>query len=188
MSRILNEQTRSLVSLTAQRWRFAATSLAFGSTGLSAADVLVEIGNVDIRELVEWIGGIPFEEWPQQNRLSDGRLRPAMVSDLDWYGFGKMTDVIVAELADRVDARASFGRMLSVVMPGADIQPHSDNHGPGVLRIHVPLLSNERATFVQAGSEHVLLPGKAYQLDTLVEHAVVNGGETPRIHLMFDVR
>lgn len=150
--------------------------------------MLVEIGNVDVLALATWIESISFEEWPQQNRLSDGRMRPAMVNDLNWHGFGKMTDVIVAELADRVDARESFGRLLSVVMPGAEIPLHSDNHGPGVLRIHVPLLSNEHATFIQAGSEHVLLPGKAYQIDTLVEHAVVNGGDTPRVHLMFDVR
>lgn len=135
------------------------------------------IGPVAYEALAAWIAGIPFEDWPQQNRI-DALLRPAMVTDLAWHGFGALSDPLVR----------SFGRtqqrMLSCVMPGHDIPLHRDEQPADFLyRVHVPLLTNARATF---NGEH-LPRGFAYAIDTREPHEVRNDGTTPRTHFMFDV-
>jgi Aspartyl/Asparaginyl beta-hydroxylase len=140
--------------------------------------------------VVDWIKAIPFEDWPQQTRLADGRLRPAMVSDLAWHGFGAVTEELVQHLAGLVGGvPAPNGRLLSAVMPGATIDPHADRQGPAwVARVHVPLLTNDSSWFVCGGGKFLLLAGHAYLVNTEVVHAVVNEGETPRVHLMIDYR
>lgn len=142
-----------------------------------------------LRRVVEWIQAIPFEDWPQQHRLADGLIRPAMVTDATWHSFGAVTDELV-----RVATPGSFGhlrernRLLSVVMPGATIEPHTDELGPDwVTRIHVPLTTNPDAMFITGDVVHRLAVGLAYEINTRERHAVWNAGKTPRVHLMFDL-
>lgn len=143
---------------------------------------------VDVTDLVRWVSAIPFEEWPQQNRLEDGKIRPSMVTDLEWHGFGAMTDGIVQEIMQEHPGCVAYQRMLSVVMPGHSIAPHVDGQGKNwVTRVHVPLVSNDWSTFIADGVEITMAPGFTYLVDTTKEHAVVNDGDTPRIHFMFDV-
>jgi len=78
--------------------------------------------------------------------------------------------------------------MLSVVMPGATIDPHTDELGRDwATRMHVPLLTNEDAFFISGGVLHRLKAGFAYEINTRERHAVWNAGDTPRVHLMFDL-
>lgn len=147
------------------------------------------LGKVDVTDLVAWIGGIDLAEWPQQSPLGDGQLRPAMVTDLGWNGFGEKTDPVVADLMAGFPGCSADQRMLSVVMPGHAIEPHRDMQAPNWhCRVHVPLLTNEFSAFLVHGKPHFLEAGTAYTVDTQQEHAVTNDGPTPRIHLMFDVR
>jgi hypothetical protein len=160
---------------------------------------------LDVANLVAWITSIEFSEWSQQHRV-DHQLRPAMVTDLEWHGFGERTDAIVEWLQQRF-AKAptpirynafhqsplveteEFNRMLSVVMPHHSIGAHSDAQEPNWLRrIHVPLTTNENAFMIAGGQRYHLAVGSAYLIDTRIEHAISNDGETPRIHFMFDVR
>lgn len=141
---------------------------------------------VDVGELAAWIGAIPFEDWPQQHRLEDGGIRPAMVTDIEWHGFGERVLDVVERLANEAggDPRRSLRPMLSVVMPGHSIPPHCDAQP---IRAHVPLLTNDRAVFVTGGVRHHLDVGCAYLIDPREEHSIANEGETPRVHLIFDV-
>jgi hypothetical protein len=146
------------------------------------------LGPVNSDALKDWIGAIPFEEWPQQHRLADGLVRPAMLTDLKWRGFGIVAGPVVSEIMRAFPACDAYQKMLSVVMPGHAIEPHRDEQSPRWLcRVHVPLTSNDRSQFIVGGVAHVLIPGMAYRVNTLAEHAVVNDGDTPRIHFMFDV-
>jgi hypothetical protein len=165
---------------------------------------LLEAG-LDVSGLIDWITAIDFAEWPQQHRVDD-QLRPAMVTDLEWHGFGERTDAIVEMLQQRFEEAPvplryntfhtsplvdteEFNRMLSVVMPHHSIGTHSDAQEPRWLRrIHVPLTTNEDALMLAGGQRFHLAVGSAYLIDTRVEHAISNDGETPRIHFMFDVR
>jgi hypothetical protein len=155
---------------------------------------------VDVSDLVAWITAIPFEEWPQQHRLN-GELRPAMVNDLEWHGFGDRTDRLVFELRAHMallSAPEAYNRMLSVVMPGHHIDRHRDAQPPEwITRVHVPLTTptpcpdGANITVWDSpthGTGFELEVGTAYLVDTREEHSVHNYGETPRIHFMFDVR
>lgn len=141
---------------------------------------------VSVADLVSWIGGIPFQDWPQQRR---DELRPAMVNDLSWHGFGTMAAPIVAELMQSFPGCEAHQPMLSVVMPGHAIEPHTDQQPPAWrCRVHVPLTTNGNSRFVVGGMAHRMHVGTAYRVNTEAEHAVTNDGTTPRVHFMFDVR
>ena len=135
--------------------------------------------------MAAWIAAIPFSEWPQQRPVDD-QLRPSMVTDLEWHGFGEMAAPVIRELGFEGHA---YQRMLSVVMPGHSIDAHIDEQAPyWHTRIHVPLLSNDRALFISEGKPIVMTPGVAYRVNTRALHAIENGGTTPRVHFMFDAR
>lgn len=154
------------------------------------------LGLVDVIHLHQWIVGIDFAKWPQQHRLADGKIRPAMVTDLGWHGFGAETDPLVKELvAEYFPGCVAYNRMLSVVMPGAGIDAHRDVHPQEwICRVHVPLATNPDAElYIRLARRdpmgtHNLDVGRAYKINTEAMHCIYNGGETPRIHLMFDVK
>jgi hypothetical protein len=156
--------------------------------------------DVDHRGMAEWIAAIPFEEWPQQTRLSDGKIRPAMVNDVGWHGFEDASVEVTARVMLELERRYGTGiypedPMLSVVMPGHSIDPHADQQPPGWLtRVHVPLLTNPWAFFDVEGDAQdpgsrrfQMQAGKAYLVDVTRRHGVCNNGQTPRVHFMFDV-
>ena len=145
-----------------------------------------EIGPVDVGDVVAWIVAIPFQEWHQQSRTE---LRPAMMTDLAWHGFGSMVAPVVADLMEHFPGCHEDQRMLSVVMPGHSIPPHTDSQPPHWLcRVHVPLTTNEQSRFIVGGMTHHLEPGRAYRVNTEAVHSVENAGTSPRINFMFDVR
>lgn len=144
--------------------------------------------SLDVADLVKWICGIPFSEWHQQ-RPVDHQLRPAMMTDLSWHGLKAITDPAVALLTGHFPGCSEDTRMVSVVMPGHSIEPHCDWQSPHwICRVHVPLTTNDKSRFIVGGIDHHMEVGKAYRVNTEIEHAVTNDGATPRIHLMFDVR
>lgn len=146
---------------------------------------------VDASPVTAWLSSLPLSAWPQQHRV-DEQLRPAMVNDPDWYGFGARTLALVNALLEALPGTGpveDYNRMLSCVMPGHAIPEHADAQEPAWLtRVHVPLVSNDRALFVSGGAELHLEVGAAYLVDTRVPHAIRNDGAMPRIHFMFDVR
>jgi hypothetical protein len=148
------------------------------------------IATAVLQPVIDWIASVPFEYWPQQTRLADGLIRPAMVTDLGWASFGKVTDPLVQAVArDWSDAPLTTrNRLLSVVMPGATIDPHTDELGADWLaRIHVPLLTNDDAMFISGDTVRHLPVGFAHEVNTRERHAAWNAGTTPRVHLMFDL-
>lgn len=144
--------------------------------------------SVDVSEMAAWIAAISFSEWHQQHPI-DEHLRPAMMTDLSWHGFGVEAAAIVGLLMGYFPGCEVHQLMLSVVMPGHSIPPHKDGQPPNwISRVHVPLISNDNAFFYSRGNPYRMLPGLAYKVNTEAEHAIANRGETPRIHFMWDVR
>jgi hypothetical protein len=142
-----------------------------------------------LQRAIQWIFGISFESWPQQTRLADGLLRPSMVTDLEWESFGEVTaELVRAATPPAMSHLRERNRLLSAVMPGALIDPHTDELGADwQTRIHVPLLSNPDAMLISGDVVHRLAVGFAYEINTRERHAVWNAGATPRVHLMFDL-
>jgi hypothetical protein len=94
---------------------------------------------------------------------------------------------------------AGFERIgLMRLAPGGELARHTDitDRDAGaskgkVIRVHIPLISNEHCVFQSWGldgsrSTLVMKVGSAYYLDTRKPHAVVNGGNSERIHLVVD--
>lgn len=146
------------------------------------------LGPVDCAAVAGWVMSIPFEEWPQQSRLADGRLRPAMVNDPHWHGFAGVVAPVEREILAWAPGGRVLARLLTVVMPGHNIPPHVDQQAPAWwTRVHVPLVSNDASVFLVGGRPHHLDVGVAYMVNTETLHAVRNDGDTPRVHLMLDV-
>lgn len=156
--------------------------------GFSAVEEFCE---VDVLALIEWVEAIPFEEWPQDHRVHPDKIRPAMASKPQWHGFGQKTDAIVVELMGRGLNRfgsVTNNRMLSVVMPDASIEPHTDNPSSDWrVRVHVPLVTNDKALFLVDDDPYCMAVGRAYLVNVRQRHEIRNDGTTPRIHFMFDV-
>lgn len=146
--------------------------------------------DIDVTEMADWVAGIPLEDWPQQNRLEDGQIRPSMATNPIWQNFGEAAAPVVNELLPKVGMHAvAFQQMLSVIMPGHSIAPHRDSQAPyWLFRVHVPLVTNKGAFMTLDGEDFHLEVGKAYKINTEAEHAIRNEGFIPRIHFMFDVR
>jgi hypothetical protein len=81
---------------------------------------------------------------------------------------------------------------------GGELSRHADITDPDagasdgkVVRVHIPLMSNERCVFRSWGldgntSSMVMGPGTAAYLDVRKPHSAVNMGDTPRVHLVVD--
>jgi len=142
---------------------------------------------VDVAALAAWASSIPLEVWPQQVREVPSELRPAMVNEPGWMGFGAACAPVAAQVLAHTGGRAAV-HMLSVVMPGAGIPAHADRQlAAWCFRVHIPLFTNPRAWFIVDGENHHLQVGMAYKVNTEAVHEIVNAGTTPRLHYMFDV-
>src|SRR4051812_5000689 len=117
---------------------------------------------LDVSGAVAWLEAIPLSEWPQQHRLADGVLRPAMVTDLAWKGFGEATQSIERAVMRLFEGCVPVWRALSVVMPGHAIPTHCDEHSDDrICRAHVPLTTNPDALFIVNEMVHRLEVGRA---------------------------
>lgn len=72
---------------------------------------------------------------------------------------------------------------------GSRIKEHTDDDlllKNGQLRIHVPIVTNDKLVFVVDGRRLILREGETWYIDFSRPHWVYNGGETDRIHLVID--
>ena len=102
---------------------------------------------------------------------------------------------VLQPLMDDVAARYGFVRpvfpkvMLARLAAGQRIDRHTDGAGSNLQthKIHVPLSTNPDVVFEVGEGTFRLAEGRAYEVNNLVPHAVRNGGETDRVHLIFEV-
>lgn len=153
---------------------------------------VIPLFTVDNRSASNWIASISFDDWPRQTPLDDGLVRPAMVTDRNWHNFHEETEPIIIQICLGLRAWGDAvvtNRMLSVVMPGARIEPHYDRRGDDLLgRVHIPLITSPYAFFIVGSTPFHMQSGWAYMVNTEILHSVLNEGIVPRIHLMFDIK
>lgn len=78
---------------------------------------------------------------------------------------------------------------LLTLHPGATIGTHRDaleEDGLDVVRIHVPITTNDQVSFIVDGQALPLRPGETWFVDVSRPHSVANRGETARVHLVLD--
>lgn len=107
-----------------------------------------------------------------------------------WAEWRPLLEQVMAQAVRDYDyARGVYPRvMLARMAPGGVIQPHVDANPAAKWphKIHVPLFTNERVGFRIGDDVHNFPVGEAVEVNNLGPHAVHNGGETDRIHLIFE--
>ncbi len=83
---------------------------------------------------------------------------------------------------------------ISRLLPGSVIRPHRDicreaaSIAFGQVRLHIPIVTNDRVMFLVGRETLRLQPGRLYYIDFTRLHSVRNDGTEPRIHLILDLR
>ena len=73
--------------------------------------------------------------------------------------------------------------------PGSAIKEHTDHdlrYEEGMVRIHIPVVTNHGVEFLLNRSRVVLEAGSAWYLRLSDPHSVINRGDTDRVHLVID--
>jgi hypothetical protein len=73
--------------------------------------------------------------------------------------------------------------------PGSVIKEHTDHDlsaEAGVVRLHIPIVTNSGVTFLLNGSRVVMEAGSVWYLRLSDPHSVVNAGDTARVHMVID--
>jgi hypothetical protein len=81
-------------------------------------------------------------------------------------------------------------RLLSLG-PGSKILEHTDDFlggEDGLLRIHIPIMTDDRVEFFVGGRRVVMYEGEAWCIDFSLPHRVTNGSDKDRVHLVIDCR
>jgi hypothetical protein len=101
------------------------------------------------------------------------RLEPIMRQAVAPYGY-----------ANGVFPRVMLARMAA----GGEIKPHQDTNVAARWphKIHVPIATNDRVAFWIDGTAYHLPVGEAFEVNNMAVHAVRNGGDSDRIHLIFE--
>lgn len=72
---------------------------------------------------------------------------------------------------------------------GSAIKEHRDHdldYEQGVVRLHIPVVTNRKVKFYLNDSRVVMQEGECWYLRLSDPHRVVNGGKTDRVHLVID--
>lgn len=135
-----------------------------------------------------YAGNVPIQD------LAD-RLRSFDIAWADTYGYGTTTDHLVAvrdafrpDLIEALPGEWAYS-MLVILKPGmGSIRFHRDlKQREGLVRHHLVLQTNEHCWNFHDGIWQQLELGVIYTLDETKEHASINGGESPRVHLVVDI-
>lgn len=167
------------------------------------------LGNVDITALVDAVLVIPEAFWDTENEDKPNKFealdktrhivfrfvdstrdwrrshdRPAW---LQWRHL--LEPVMAAAVRDYGYAHGEFPRVMFARMaPGGVIKPHIDANPAAKWphKVHVPLLTNDKVEFLVGSAVHQFPVGAAVEVNNLGPHAVYNGGDSDRIHLIFE--
>lgn len=172
-------------------------------------DYFRHLGSVDIAALIQRVGEIPESLWESQNEAKPNKIAQLNETRHIMFRFITHTDrvfdfsdhpvlwdewknlllPVMEQAAARLGYRDyRFPRvMLARVAAGGDISGHYDGEASHYIhKIHVPLITNEKALF-RVGRKEIHLPvGEIFEVNNKRNHAVRNNGTTDRIHLIFE--
>ncbi|HUJ45811.1 MAG TPA: aspartyl/asparaginyl beta-hydroxylase domain-containing protein [Rhizomicrobium sp.] len=87
------------------------------------------------------------------------------------------------------DAEVRGARLLRL-SPGSTLKEHTDHEDTakdGILRIHIPVVTNPDVVFLLNGTRIPMEAGSAWYLRLREPHSVTNAGSTDRVHLLVDL-
>lgn len=80
------------------------------------------------------------------------------------------------------------------LMPGTEIRTHRDtwtevsDYAFGQVRLHIPIVTNDKVIFTVAGTNYHLAAGRLHYVNFTKKHYVRNDGDEPRTHLVLDIK
>ena len=167
------------------------------------------LGAVDIAALRAAVLAIPEEVWDAENAAKPNRFEALdrtrhivlrFVDDVNdwrashdrpsWAAWSALLLPVMRQATAAYGyARAEYPRvMLARMAPGGVIKPHVDANPSAKWphKIHVPVTTNPGVVSFFGGRERHFRTGEAVEVDNLGPHWVRNGGDTDRIHLIFE--
>lgn len=160
-----------LAAVTAHTWNVQRTHTYGGQVGLPAA--------IDWRVLpLRSLGGDP-------ERTDPGGPGPLPFASTHWL----FQLPYLGQILDEVPAPLNAVRLMALG-PGAISDPHRDPKyrlDRGIVRLHIPVVTDPRAVLVLDGVEHCWQPGTLWYGDFSREHLVRNTSQTvTRVHVVID--
>jgi hypothetical protein len=127
----------------------------------------------------------------------DGSMDDSESQRISKDGQYKRTQVVekmpyFRSILDAFDCPHQRIRILKM-LPGTVIKPHRDIRAEvaslafNKVRLHIPIITNEKVTFIVGGEKLKLSPGRLYYADFSKVHSVRNDGDAPRLHLVLDL-
>jgi quercetin dioxygenase-like cupin family protein len=95
----------------------------------------------------------------------------------------------LTHVIDAIPGKKNRVRLMRL-RPGAEIFRHSDplsELDPKLVRLHVPLITNDAVDFRVADRRIEMRPGELWHVDVRFPHQVRNAGNEVRVHLVADV-
>jgi len=93
-------------------------------------------------------------------------------------------EVVAKHYPDRRRGFSVFG----MLVPGQCHTWHMDKEGGKCdIRVHIPIVSNPGCLFIEGNEAFVMTPGWAWEINPLLPHCTGNGGDTNRVHLLFNM-
>lgn len=106
--------------------------------------------------------------------------------DTPWLAHCPYFQQVIATFQCRVDAVR-----LMKLTPGSVIKEHRDHDLAfeyGAARLHIPVTTNPDVAFILNGEPVVMQEGECWYLRLSDPHAVMNHGQTDRVHLVIDTQ
>jgi hypothetical protein len=94
----------------------------------------------------------------------------------------------LAEILGDLPAEVRSARLMALA-PGAGVGTHRDTplgFAKGMVRLHIPITTNDEAVLVLDGETHHWQPGTFWYGDFSRPHSIANHGRTARVHLVVD--
>lgn len=111
---------------------------------------------------------------------SKSELKPSPILESCNY----LQKVIASFKAPILSARLLNLAVGSVIKPHKDFQMGYENHN---CRIHIPITTNSKVSFVLDDENLTLLPGECWYINANFTHSVSNLGKQDRVHLVIDL-
>ena len=179
------------------------------TTNPRKATTIRPLGKVDVEALRAAVLAIPESVWDAQNEAKPNKFEALdrtrhivfrFVSNYDdwrssydlpiWAEWRRLLEPVITQAVKPYGyARGEFPRvMLARMAPGGIIHPHRDANPAARWphKIHVPLLTNDKVTFVIDKVGYHFPVGDAIEVNNMGVHAVRNAGACDRIHLIFE--
>jgi len=198
----LAEQTPAL---PLNRRRFDEATDDFVKMGGEPVNYIRLYEGIDVTPILDILDSIDADTWTQSGREARYEVHQdtsslLLVHDADYRHFNptyhplyetfaSALAPILSLITERHAGEGFIGRILIArLRAGGRILTHADHVYSLVKcnRHHIPLVTNKHAVFTIGGEDKVMQQGDMWEINNATTHAVHNGGDEDRIHLIID--